>query len=29
MADWPSSGGIKIERAKEHIENLASEIAAF
>jgi hypothetical protein len=26
---WQASGGVKIERAKEHIRNLEAEIEAF
>src|SRR5579862_4233630 len=29
MADWQSSGRVKVERAKEHIRNLEAEIQAF
>jgi hypothetical protein len=29
MTDWASSGGVKVERAKEQIRNLAVEIDAF
>jgi hypothetical protein len=29
MRDWASSGGVKIERAYEHIRNLEAEISAF
>jgi hypothetical protein len=29
MTDWASSGGVKIERAKEHVGNLAAAISEF
>src|SRR4051812_20680507 len=29
VAEWAASGQVKIERAKEHINALAGEIAAF
>ena len=29
MTDWVSGGGVKIERAKEHLLNLDAELKAF
>jgi hypothetical protein len=29
MTDWASSGRVKTERAKEHLDDLAARIAAF
>jgi hypothetical protein len=29
LADWKTSGGVKVERAKEHIRNLEAELIAF